>query len=115
MISFMLATLGSTIFWVIYVLITLVMGLVVIKRIYPCAYEALTTGHLPNSYTYWAECIVVAALVFIAWPVIIVVCAIWFVTCRLCKIIFVMVLGPIFVRLFGFIAKITPDIKISVD
>ena len=115
MISFLLATLGSVIFWVVYALITLVMGLAIMRKFAPDTFESITTGEKQGFAIDWGMYSALAAFFFIFWPVILVAIAVALIIKHLWILIFFKALGPIFLRLFRFIAKITPDVKISID
>lgn len=115
MLTFMFGTLGSLILWGIYILITLVVGTAVLKKIAPITFKAVTTGERTSCVWGWFEVTLVVMAVFIFWPVIIGATILWIIARTIWKLIVFKMIGPAFLHLFRFIGKIIPDIKISVN
>jgi len=107
MITFIIATLGSLIFWVIYFMITLVMGTAVMRKFTPGTFESITTGEKQDYYIDWGMYIFTVLGVFIFWPIIIIGYII--------KLILCLMVGPMFMHLFKAIDKVTPNISINTN
>lgn len=114
MFTFMIATLGSLVFWVIYFMITLVMGIVVMRKIAPGTFESITTGEKQNYNMDWGMYTFIALGVFIFWPVIVVFTFLVWIIKHLWILIFFKIMGPGLLTLFKTIDKMTPDISINI-
>lgn len=105
MITFMIATLGSLIFWVIYFMITLVIGMAIMRKKYPGVLRYTTTGI--KGYGEPFEYVTGAILIFTFWPIILIGLIIGF--------IFRSIIGPLVMSLLKTINRIIPDINITIN
>ena len=69
MFSFMFAVLGSVIFWVVWVLISLIAGTVTLKAITTQTWRFVTTGY-KSSYLLLPEVIVIVLVCYLFWPLV---------------------------------------------
>ncbi len=115
---FMVAVLGSVTFWVIYGLITLVIGTVCIRLIAPDTHRCIVAGntHAGSSYMCWEGVVIVALLNYALWPVILAAAFVYyFIKIVIGKFLFSKVIGPAFQLLYKNVDKAVPNVRIDID
>ena len=110
MIKFMFGVLGSSMFWLIYFAISLFIGTLIFRKLFPNVFEFFTTGSCKvggngaNGGIGYFEVISSCIIIYIGWPVIIIL----YTTTFIIKFLFM----DIFKRAIIYIDKHTPEFKI---
>jgi len=116
MISFLFAVLGSVTFWICYFMISIFMGLCMIKHFAPHCFKYIETKGKENKYGGMRNC----AHTVDSFEVAVVVCfqiCFWPISLMCLITVWLMkyIVTPISVNILSNIAKLIPDISIKVD
>lgn len=80
MFSFMIAVLGSFVFWGVYFLISLIAGTIALKAIAPRTWEFVSTGSRNKYRLLLVEVIVVIFIIYAFWPFVMLAFGIYYLT-----------------------------------
>jgi len=109
MMLFMLAVLGSVVFWIVYLSVSFVVASVIIKFKSPKSFRYLTTGKPPEGISMddYDEMvpIVLFILSFLFWPIV--------VTGYIISLLFRIIIGPLLMTAIKTGANIIPEFEIK--
>lgn len=112
MLSFMFAVLGSVTFWVIFAVVSFVCGTGILRHVAPKTFKWVSSGfdkHEVSGYDNRGEYIFVIILNYLFWPFVLA----FLITFGCIKLIFKLLIGPLFLNAFKVVIKSIPKITIE--